>query len=174
MYHWRAGDKKGVGSAPDVHMSYLYRPGRWGAVTPVTPARKALRRDPRPDPALRWRRPTEECRLLEHSARLSPERGRHGRPVTRAPTCERHGPVTRAPTCERDKALSAEQGHQPAEQRYSSSAFCACNRFSASSHTTEAGPSITSASTSSPRWAGRQCKNSAPGSASPIRAAVMR
>ena len=32
-------------------------------------------------------------------------------------------------------------------------AFCACMRFSASSHTTDCGPSMTSASTSSPRWA---------------------
>ena len=40
--------------------------------------------------------------------------------------------------------------------RYSSSAFCACNRFSASSQTTLCGPSITSAVTSSPRCAGRQ------------------
>ena len=35
--------------------------------------------------------------------------------------------------------------------------FWACRRFSASSNTTDCGPSITSAVTSSPRWAGRQC-----------------
>jgi hypothetical protein len=40
-------------------------------------------------------------------------------------------------------------------------AFCACKRFSASSKTTDCGPSITSLVTSSPRWAGRQCMNSA-------------
>ena len=40
--------------------------------------------------------------------------------------------------------------------------FCACRRFSASSKTTEAGPSITASVTSSPRWAGRQCMKSAP------------
>src|SRR5262249_40945345 len=45
--------------------------------------------------------------------------------------------------------------------RNSSSAFCVCSRFSASSQTTLCGPSITSAATSSPRWAGRQCMNSA-------------
>ena len=35
--------------------------------------------------------------------------------------------------------------------------FCACSRFSASSHTTDCGPSMTPAVTSSPRLAGRQC-----------------
>src|SRR5256714_179672 len=45
--------------------------------------------------------------------------------------------------------------------RNSSSAFCVCRRFSASSHTTLCGPSITSAATSSPRCAGRQCMKSA-------------
>jgi hypothetical protein len=43
----------------------------------------------------------------------------------------------------------------------SSRAFWACRRFSASSHTTLSGRSITEAVTSSPRWAGRQCMNSA-------------
>ena len=42
-------------------------------------------------------------------------------------------------------------------------AFWACRRFSASSNTTDCGPSITSAVTSSPRWAGRQCMNIASG-----------
>ncbi len=41
--------------------------------------------------------------------------------------------------------------------KYSISAFCTCIRFSASSQTTDCGPSITSAVTSSPRCAGRQC-----------------
>ena len=35
--------------------------------------------------------------------------------------------------------------------------FCTCSRFSASSKTTDCGPSITSSVTSSPRWAGKQC-----------------
>jgi hypothetical protein len=35
--------------------------------------------------------------------------------------------------------------------------FCTCSRFSASSNTTDCGPSITSSVTSSPRWAGKQC-----------------
>src|SRR4029079_2149744 len=48
------------------------------------------------------------------------------------------------------------------QTKYSSSAFCACRRFSASSHTTLWGPSITSASTSSPRCAGRQGMKSRP------------
>src|SRR5258705_469953 len=46
--------------------------------------------------------------------------------------------------------------------------FCACRRFSASSSTTDCGPSITSSVTSSPRWAGRQCMNSASDFASAI------
>src|SRR3954464_255731 len=46
--------------------------------------------------------------------------------------------------------------------------FCACRRFSASSNTTDCGPSITTSVTSSPRWAGRQCMNSASGLASDI------
>src|SRR6185437_296521 len=40
--------------------------------------------------------------------------------------------------------------------------FCACSRFSASSHTTDWGPSMTPAVTSSPRLAGRQCMKMAP------------
>src|SRR5699024_1559366 len=43
-----------------------------------------------------------------------------------------------------------------------SRAFWACRRFSASSQTTEAGPSMTSAATSLPRQAGRQCRNRPP------------
>ena len=38
-----------------------------------------------------------------------------------------------------------------------STAFCACRRFSASSNTTDCGPSSTASVTSSPRCAGRQC-----------------
>ena len=41
--------------------------------------------------------------------------------------------------------------------------FWACRRFSASSNTTDCGPSITSSVTSSPRCAGRQCMNIASG-----------
>ena len=37
-------------------------------------------------------------------------------------------------------------------------AFCACRRFSACWKTSDCGESITSAVTSSPRWAGRQCR----------------
>ena len=50
-------------------------------------------------------------------------------------------------------------------------AFCTCSRFSASSKTTEFGPSITSLVTSSPRCAGRQCMKSAEGFAAAISAA---
>ena len=49
-------------------------------------------------------------------------------------------------------------------------AFCTCSRFSASVHTTDCGPSITSAVTSSPRWAGRQCMKMASGLAHAITA----
>ena len=47
--------------------------------------------------------------------------------------------------------------------------FCACRRFSASSNTTERGPSMTPSVTSSPRWAGRQCMKIASGPAAAIR-----
>src|SRR2546425_1948177 len=55
--------------------------------------------------------------------------------------------------------------------RVASRAFCTCSRFSASSHTRDCGPSITSAVTSSPRWAGRQCRKMAFASASFITSA---
>src|SRR4029079_12273060 len=48
---------------------------------------------------------------------------------------------------------------------HTSSAFCACNRFSASSHTALCGPSMTSSVISCPRCAGRQCRTTASGSA---------
>src|SRR5262245_62772467 len=50
--------------------------------------------------------------------------------------------------------------------------FCAWRRFSASSNTTDCGPSITSSVTSSPRWAGRQCMKIASGLASDISLAL--
>ena len=56
--------------------------------------------------------------------------------------------------------------------RNSNSAFCACRRFSASSQTTERGSSSMSWLISSPRWAGRQCMNSACSSARSISAGV--
>ena len=59
-----------------------------------------------------------------------------------------------------------------APRHQASTAFCACSRFSASSNTTECGPSITSSVTSSPRCAGRQCMNSASGFACFISAAL--
>ena len=48
---------------------------------------------------------------------------------------------------------------------HTSSAFWACSRFSASSHTALCGPSMTSSVISWPRWAGRQCSTTASGSA---------
>ena len=50
--------------------------------------------------------------------------------------------------------------------------FWACSRFSASSNTTECGPSITASVTSSPRWAGRQCMKIASALALPISSAL--
>ena len=44
---------------------------------------------------------------------------------------------------------------------HTSSAFWACSRFSASSHTALCGPSITSSVISCPRCAGRQCRTTA-------------
>ena len=55
--------------------------------------------------------------------------------------------------------------------RVASSAFWTCSRFSASSHTRDCGPSITSVATSSPRCAGRQWRKMAPGAASFISSA---
>src|SRR5581483_133080 len=54
-----------------------------------------------------------------------------------------------------------------------SSAFWACRRFSASSQTTDCGPSITDAAISLPRYAGRQCSTIASGAPS-ARAASSR
>ena len=48
---------------------------------------------------------------------------------------------------------------------HTSSAFCACSRFSASSHTALCGPSMTSSVISCPRCAGRQCSTTASESA---------
>lgn len=52
--------------------------------------------------------------------------------------------------------------------RNSISAFCACRRFPAWSQTMLCGPSMTLAATSSPRWAGRQCMNTASSAACDI------
>ena len=50
--------------------------------------------------------------------------------------------------------------------------FCAWRRFSASSKTTDCGPSMTSSVTSSPRWAGRQCMKMASLAAAAMRRAL--
>ncbi len=55
---------------------------------------------------------------------------------------------------------------------HTSSAFCACSRFSASSHTALCGPSMTSSVISWPRCAGRQCSTTASGSARPSSSAL--
>ena len=56
----------------------------------------------------------------------------------------------------------------PGARHQHNTPFWACSRFSASSKTTDCGPSITSAATSSPRCAGRQCMKSACFAAAPI------
>ena len=55
-----------------------------------------------------------------------------------------------------------------ASRHHAKMPFWACRRFSASSNTIDCGPSITSSVTSSPRWAGRQCMNTASGFARAI------
>ena len=62
--------------------------------------------------------------------------------------------------------------HATVSKHHARMPFCTCRRFSASSNTTDCGPSITSSVTSSPRWAGRQCMNSASGFASDISLAL--
>jgi hypothetical protein len=47
--------------------------------------------------------------------------------------------------------------YSSAPKHHAKMPFCACRRFSASSNTTDCGPSITSSVTSCPRCAGRQC-----------------
>src|SRR6185503_1233650 len=58
---------------------------------------------------------------------------------------------------------------RPAPRHQARIAFCTCSRFSASSHTADCRPSITSSVTSSPRCAGRQCRKMAFASASFIK-----
>ncbi len=54
----------------------------------------------------------------------------------------------------------SELGRQPPKHQ-AITAFWACMRFSASSQMTDCGPSMTASVTSSPRCAGRQCRNKA-------------
>ena len=89
-----------------------------------------------------------ECRVGDRSCRLDIALRRE----IDAP--RRRERVTRSSSC-----ASRHQARMP---------FWACRRFSASSNTTDCGPSITSSVTSSPRWAGRQCMKSASGLACAI------
>ena len=82
-----------------------------------------------------------------------------------------HGIVARR--AERLVALLDGHGHASIPPRQKARMpFWACRRFSASSKTTDAGPSITSSVTSSPRWAGRQCMKSASSAALAISRAL--
>src|SRR4029079_5862747 len=68
----------------------------------------------------------------------------------------------------RDAVLAlglAERRHQAGPNRWVRTARAACMRLAACCHTAERGPSITDAATSSPRCAGRQCRNHASGCA---------
>ena len=70
-------------------------------------------------------------------------------------------------------AIAPDIGVQPSfPSAHSRTDFCACRRFSASSQISDCGPSITPSTTSSPRWAGRQWRNLAPGLARCISASV--
>jgi preprotein translocase subunit SecA len=101
---------------------------------------------------------------------------RSGRPeLARTPPPHRpHAPAPRPLRAPRlpdpgRRALRRRRGPRDAPARAGrSTPFCACSRFSASSNTTLCGPSITSAATSSPRCAGRQCWKIASGAACAI------
>jgi len=88
------------------------------------------------------------------------------------------GPEARARSIDRQQNLlnirvgqwNCHFSYTPRHQR--STAFCACRRFSASSNTTECGPSITAEVASSLRCAGRQCMNRASGLARAISASL--
>ena len=69
--------------------------------------------------------------------------------------------------CRRDRPLRA-AASPSSPISVTRTAFCTWSRFSASSKTTDCGPSITSAATSSPRWAGRQCMKTASRAAAAI------
>src|SRR5690606_30994974 len=62
-------------------------------------------------------------------------------------------------------ALRLGHRHQASSRRKRSTPRKAWRRLWACGNTTLWGPSTTEAATSSPRWAGRQCMNSAPGAA---------
>jgi hypothetical protein len=89
-------------------------------------------------------------------------RGRGGKLTPcRRPDCARRG-----------TADGGAAGAQCAFRHQARMPFWACRRFSASSNTTDCGPSMTSSVTSSPRWAGRQCMNTASGFARAISRAL--
>ena len=74
---------------------------------------------------------------------------------------ERQNDVVRR--LERRRASSLAPHASTAPRHQARMPFWACSRFSASSKTTDCGPSITSSVTSSPRCAGRQCMKIASG-----------
>src|SRR5665213_2426393 len=71
-----------------------------------------------------------------------------------------------------DVVVQTPKRYATASKHHARMPFCACRRFSAASNATDCGPAITSSVTSSPRWAGRQCMNSASGFANAISLAL--
>src|SRR5262249_24714858 len=84
----------------------------------------------------------------------------------------RKGGVLRTNTPGHDAELLP-RSQASACRHHASKPFWACSRFSASSKTTDWGPSMTSSVTSSPRCAGRQCMKSASDLALAIRLALI-
>lgn len=76
----------------------------------------------------------------------------------------RAGRRGRAPGAGRPGSHGAPR-YAPPPRTASRMALAVCRRFSAWSKTTEAGPSMTPAVTSRPRWAGRSCRKTACGAA---------
>ena len=66
-----------------------------------------------------------------------------------------------------DDDAHGDHSHSPVVRAYSTACSVA-SRLAACSKTSDCGPSMTAAATSSPRWAGRQCRKTAPGAACAI------
>lgn len=81
-------------------------------------------------------------------------------------------PIRRGGVRDRAAKIGFGAGAQTAPKHQASTPFWACSRFSASSNTADCGPSMISSVTSSPRWAGRQCRKMASGAARFMSAAL--
>jgi len=107
-----------------------------------------------------------EARSAELPSSTRPKRDRADLPGSTRPRRDRAvGPGSRRSGTLPSAALRARGHPHPARSAFpqgraikrSSTAFCACKRFSAWSKTMLRSPSRTSSVISSPRWAGRQC-----------------